>query len=42
VYGSGHVTIPEMVRAGLVLNVLSIVLITALVLVLAPWVFGTT
>lgn len=42
VYGSGQVTIPEMVRAGLVLNFLAIGLITALVLVLAPWVFGTT
>jgi sodium-dependent dicarboxylate transporter 2/3/5 len=42
VYGSGYVTIPEMVRAGLVLNVMAIVLITALVLTLAPRVFGAS
>jgi len=42
VYGTGHVTIPQMVRAGLVLNVVFVVLVTAFVIVLSPIVFGTT
>jgi len=40
VFGSGHVTIPEMVRAGFVLNLAGMVLITLAALVLVPWVFG--
>jgi solute carrier family 13 (sodium-dependent dicarboxylate transporter), member 2/3/5 len=40
VFGSGHVTIPQMVRAGVVLNVIGTVLIVATTTTLAPWVFG--
>ncbi|WP_114854812.1 DASS family sodium-coupled anion symporter [Brachybacterium sp. YJGR34] len=39
-YGSGYVQIPQMARAGIVLNLLGIVLITATTLTLAVWVFG--
>jgi solute carrier family 13 (sodium-dependent dicarboxylate transporter), member 2/3/5 len=41
VFGSGHVTVAQMVRAGLVLNVIGTVLITATVLTLAGPVLGT-
>jgi solute carrier family 13 (sodium-dependent dicarboxylate transporter), member 2/3/5 len=41
VFGSGHVTIPQMVRAGVVLNVIGSVLIVITVVVLVPIVFGT-
>lgn len=38
VFGSGYLTIPQMVRAGLVMNVISILVITALAtLVVPPW-----
>lgn len=40
VYGSGFVTIPQMARAGFVLNLLFLVLITALVYGLVILVFG--
>jgi solute carrier family 13 (sodium-dependent dicarboxylate transporter), member 2/3/5 len=40
VFGSGHVTVPQMVRAGVVLNVIGTVLIVATTTTLAPWVFG--
>jgi sodium-dependent dicarboxylate transporter 2/3/5 len=40
VYGSGRVTMPQMMRAGFVLNLVFIVLITALVVTLVPLVFG--
>lgn len=40
VYGSGAVSIRQMVRAGAVLNVLFILLTTALALTLGLWVFG--
>jgi sodium-dependent dicarboxylate transporter 2/3/5 len=37
VFGSGHVTIPQMCRAGLVLNLIGIVLVTGLAyLVIVP------
>lgn len=39
VYGSGRLTIATMARAGLVLNLLAVVLVTALTLLLAPLVF---
>jgi solute carrier family 13 (sodium-dependent dicarboxylate transporter), member 2/3/5 len=39
VFGSGHVTIPQMVRAGLVLNVIGSVLIVLTVMTLVPLVF---
>jgi len=40
VYGSGHVTMPQMMRAGFVLNLMFIVIITAFVITLVPIVFG--
>jgi solute carrier family 13 (sodium-dependent dicarboxylate transporter), member 2/3/5 len=40
VYGSGHVTIPQMIRAGWWLNLLFIVAITLLVYTLVALVFG--
>ena len=40
VYGSGRVTIPQMVRAGFLLNLLFVLLITGLVMLLVPMVFG--
>ena len=41
VFGSGHVTIPQMVRAGVVLNVIGSVLIVITVVTMVPLVFGT-
>ncbi len=40
IYGSERVSIPEMARAGVVLNVIFTVLVTALAYTLAAWVFG--
>lgn len=40
VFGSGHVTIPEMARAGCVLNVLFLLLVAAASWWLAPWALG--
>ncbi len=40
VFGSGYVTIGQMVRAGVVLNVIGIVLITAAVYLLGGWALG--
>jgi sodium-dependent dicarboxylate transporter 2/3/5 len=40
VYGSSFVTIPQMVRAGIVLNLLFIVIVTALAFVLLPLTMG--
>jgi sodium-dependent dicarboxylate transporter 2/3/5 len=42
VYGSSFITIPQMARAGLVLNILFILLITAFAYTLAALVFGIT
>lgn len=39
-YGSGYVTIPQMMRAGLWLNLIGIVLVTLTAMTLAVWVFG--
>ncbi|MGD8150447.1 SLC13 family permease [Ornithinimicrobium sp. Y1694] len=39
-YGSGYVTIPQMVKAGLWLNLIGIVLVTLTTMTLAVWVFG--
>ena len=39
-YGSGYVTIPQMAKAGLWLNLIGIVLITATTMTLAVWVFS--
>jgi sodium-dependent dicarboxylate transporter 2/3/5 len=40
VFGSGHVTVAQMTRAGVVLNVIGVVLITLVTLLLAGPVFG--
>jgi sodium-dependent dicarboxylate transporter 2/3/5 len=40
VYGSGHVTIPQMVKAGVWLNVLFLVLLGVVGYTLLPWVLG--
>lgn len=40
VFGSGHVTIPQMVRAGIVLNVIGSMLIVITAITLVPLVFG--
>jgi solute carrier family 13 (sodium-dependent dicarboxylate transporter), member 2/3/5 len=40
VFGSGHVTMPQMVRAGLWLNLIGIVLVTATILLLGGPVLG--
>lgn len=40
VFGSGHVTIPQMVRAGIVLNVVGSLLIVITAVTLVPLVFG--
>jgi solute carrier family 13 (sodium-dependent dicarboxylate transporter), member 2/3/5 len=42
VYGSGYVTIPQMARAGIVLNLLFAALITILAYTLMMWVFGVS
>lgn len=39
VFASGHLTIPQMVRAGLILNVATIILITFIVYPLVKWIF---
>ena len=40
VFGSGHLTVPQMARAGLLVNLVGIALITALAYLLLPVVFG--
>lgn len=42
VYGSGRVTVPQMARAGIWLNVLMIGIVTGLAILLVPIVFGTS
>lgn len=39
-YGSGYITIPEMVKAGFWLNLIGIVLVTLTTMTLAVWVFN--
>jgi len=39
VFGSGYVTMPQLVRAGVLLNVVGTVLITVFAVLLAPRVF---
>ncbi len=41
VYGSGHVTIPQMVRAGVWLNLLFVGLLTAAAFTIVPWAMGS-
>lgn len=40
VFGSGLITLPQMAKAGLLLNLLLVPIIVALVWLLGPWVFG--
>ena len=40
VFGSGKVTIPQMVRAGLILNLIAIVVITAFAYGVIAWALG--
>lgn len=39
-FGSGHVTLPQMARAGIVLNILLVPIIVGLVALLGPVIFG--
>jgi len=39
VFSSGMITIPQMVRAGFYLNCIGMLLLTAVALWWAPWVF---
>ena len=41
-FGSGHVTISQMIRGGVFLNLIAMVLITLVTMTLAVWVFGLT
>ncbi|MCA1783627.1 MAG: DASS family sodium-coupled anion symporter [Dermatophilaceae bacterium] len=41
-FGSGYVTIPQMMKGGLWLNLIGIVLVTITVMTLAVWVFSIT
>jgi len=40
VYGSGYVSIPQMAKAGFVLNILMVLLTTAIIYLLEGYVFG--
>jgi len=40
VYGSGLVTLPQMARAGLLLNILLVPILVGLMLLLGPYIFG--
>jgi sodium-dependent dicarboxylate transporter 2/3/5 len=40
VYGSGYIRIPEMAKAGLLLNIIGIVILSIIALVIAPVAFG--
>lgn len=40
VFASGHLTLPQMARAGMLLNLALVPIIVGLVLLLGPWVFG--
>lgn len=40
VFGSGHITLPQMARAGMLLNLLLVPVIVGLLWLLGPWVFG--
>lgn len=42
VFGSGHITIQQMVRVGVILNVIGVVLITVLMIALAGPILGVT
>ena len=40
VYGSGLITLPQMARAGMILNVVMVPVVLGALLVLGPWIFG--
>jgi sodium-dependent dicarboxylate transporter 2/3/5 len=40
VFGSGEIKIKDMVKAGFVMNIIAVVLITLLTMTLGSWVFG--
>ncbi len=40
VYGSGQITLPQMARAGLLLNLALVPILVGLVLLLGRWIFG--
>jgi sodium-dependent dicarboxylate transporter 2/3/5 len=40
VFGSGLITLPQMARAGLLLNLLLVPIIIGLLWILGPWIFG--
>lgn len=40
VFGSGHITLPQMAKAGMILNLALVPIIVGLVLLLGGWVFG--
>jgi sodium-dependent dicarboxylate transporter 2/3/5 len=40
VFGSGLITLPQMAKAGMLLNLLLVPIIVGLVWLLGPWVFG--
>lgn len=40
VFGSGYLHIPDMVRTGLIMNLVSVLLVTALTYLLLPWLWG--
>jgi sodium-dependent dicarboxylate transporter 2/3/5 len=40
VFGSGRITLPQMARAGVLLNVLLVPIILGLLWLIGPWVFG--
>ncbi|MFB6285377.1 MAG: anion permease [Candidatus Bipolaricaulia bacterium] len=40
VFGAGYLSVPEMARAGICLNLISVVLIAALSLVIVPLILG--
>ncbi len=39
VYGSGHISIPQMIRAGIVLNLIGVLVLSLIALVWAPFIF---
>ncbi|MFG2734815.1 SLC13 family permease [Streptomyces carpaticus] len=40
VFGSGYITLPQMVKAGVWLNIFGVLMITALIMVIGPWALG--
>jgi len=40
VFGSGRITLPQMARAGLLLNIVAVPVVVLLLWLLGPWIFG--